>query len=232
MSVLFLAALLAAAQPAAPLAPPPQGTEASGKPVLTLAEAERSARERQPQLQQARSLSDAASARADEARAPLLPQVTGSAAYERTTGNFASRPGQLPSSVSTRATSSWTTFDYFNFGLTASQLVYDFGQTSGRWRAAQASAGAQRQSEHGTEMQVLLTVRSAFFNARAQRDLVIVARDTLANQEAHLRQVEGFVRAGTRPEIDLLQARTDRANAQVALINAQNSYATARAQLR
>lgn len=231
MSVLFLAVLLAAAQPAAPLAPPPQGTAASGKPVLTLAEAERSARERQPQLQQARSLTGAASARADEARAPLLPQVTGSALYERTTGNFAPRPGQLPSSVSTRTTSSWTTFDYFNFGLTASQLVYDFGQTSGRWRAAQASAGAQRQSEHGTELQVLLTVRSAFFNARAQRDLVLVARDTLANQEAHLRQVEGFVRAGTRPEIDLLQARTDRANAQVALINAENAYATGRAQL-
>lgn len=231
MSVLFLAVLLAAAQPAAPLAPPPQGTAASGKPVLTLAEAERSARERQPQLQQARSLTGAASARANEARAPLLPQVTGSALYERTTGNFAPRPGQLPSSVSTRTTSSWTTFDYFNFGLTASQLVYDFGQTSGRWRAAQASAGAQRQSEHGTELQVLLTVRSAFFNARAQRDLVLVARDTLANQEAHLRQVEGFVRAGTRPEIDLLQARTDRANAQVALINAENAYATGRAQL-
>jgi outer membrane protein len=232
VSVLFLAVLLAAAQPAVPLAPPPQGTAASGKPVLTLAEAERSARERQPQLQQARSLTGAASARADEARAPLLPQVVGSAAYQRSTSNFVARPGTLPGSISgSGRASSWATSDYYNFGLTASQLVYDFGQTGGRWRAAQASAGAQRQSEHGTELQVLLTVRSTFFNARAQRDLVVVARDTLANQEAHLRQVEGFVRAGTRPEIDLLQARTDRANAQVALINAENAYATARAQL-
>jgi len=217
------------AAPPAPLRSPEPGPGASR--VLTLAEAEQSARERQPQLAQARALTSAAYSRADEARAPLLPQVSGSAAYERTTGNFAPRPGTLPSSVSSVARSSWSTFDYFNFGLTASQLVYDFGATSQRWRSTQASAAAQRDTEQSTAMQVLLTVRAAFFSARAQRDLVRVARETLANQEAHLRQVEGFVRAGTRPQVDLYQALTDRANAQVALITAENNYATARAQL-
>jgi outer membrane protein len=43
--------------------------------------------------------------------------------------------------------------------------------------------------------------------------------------------VQAFVEVGTRPEIDLAQARTDRANAQVQLINAQNGYETAKAQL-
>ncbi|WP_176065029.1 TolC family protein [Anaeromyxobacter diazotrophicus] len=222
-----LVLLLASAQ----AGPQPQ-PQPPALPTLTLADAERSAHAHQPQLLQARSLSSAASARADEARAPLLPQVQGTAAYERSTGNYVARPGALPSTVARTVPSpSWATSDYFNFGLTASQLVWDFGQSSGRWRAAQASAGAQRESEYATESQVLLTVRAAYFNARAQRDLVRVARETLANQGAHLKQVEGFVRAGTRPEIDLLQARTDRANAQVQLINAENAYATARAQL-
>ena len=36
---------------------------------------------------------------------------------------------------------------------------------------------------------------------------------------------------GTRPEIDLLQASADQANAQVALISAQNDYAAASALL-
>jgi outer membrane protein len=43
--------------------------------------------------------------------------------------------------------------------------------------------------------------------------------------------VQGFVQVGTRPEIDLAQARTEVANARVQLINAENSYRTAKAQL-
>jgi outer membrane protein len=78
---------------------------------------------------------------------------------------------------------------------------------------------------------VVLGARTAFFVARAARDLVAVARETLTNQEAHLRQTEGFVQVGTRPEIDLAQARTDRANAQVQLISAEAGYETAKAQL-
>jgi outer membrane protein len=43
--------------------------------------------------------------------------------------------------------------------------------------------------------------------------------------------VQAFVEVGTRPEIDLAQARADRANAQVQLIQAENGYAVSRAQL-
>ncbi|HYS82789.1 MAG TPA: TolC family protein [Anaeromyxobacteraceae bacterium] len=200
-------------------------------PVLTLADAERNAREHQPQLAQARFTADAASARADEARAPLLPQVSGTASYQRLTGNFAPRPGVLPSATTARTAASWATFDYFSFGLTASQLVYDFGQTSGRWRAAQASADAQRGSERATASQTLLTVRSAFFLAREQKALFEVARDTLKNLETHLAQVQAFVKMGTRPAVDLYQALADRANGRVQLINAENAYASSRAQL-
>ena len=77
----------------------------------------------------------------------------------------------------------------------------------------------------------MLAVRTAFFQARAQKALIDVAKDTLANQQRHLAQVQGFVDAGARPEIDLAQARTDVANAQVQLINSENGYATAKAQL-
>jgi outer membrane protein len=66
---------------------------------------------------------------------------------------------------------------------------------------------------------------------RARKDLVTVAQDTLNNQLRHLHQIEGFVRVGTRPEIDLAQARTDEANARVMLINAENNYETSKAQL-
>jgi outer membrane protein len=198
--------------------------------VLTLDQAVQTAERNQPQLRQARAQTSAARARADEARAPLLPQLAGTGNYTRTTSNFAPRPGLLPKGLS-GGSSSWNTYNYFNFNLTASQLVYDFGQMTGQWHAAQANAEAQRETEAMTRVTTILGVRTAFFAARAQKDLVEVARDTLANQERHLKQVEGFVAVGTHPEIDLAQARTDRANAQVQLINAENSYAVAKAQL-
>ena len=231
-------ALAAASPPAwaqapapAPGAPTASPATPAGVRVLTLRDAVRLALERQPQLLQARAGTEAAEARSDEARSPLLPQVAGSASYQRTTSNFAPRPGLLPSSVTAAGSSSWATTGYWSFGATLSQLVWDFGQSSGRWRAAQASAEAQRGSERYTALQVTLGVQSAFFTARAGKALLTVARDNLANQDAHLRQIEGFVRAGTRPEIDLAQARTDRANAEVQLINADNAYQTEKAQL-
>jgi outer membrane protein len=220
----------APAPPAAPPAPPTASAPSAPTRTLTLDEALRVARERQPQLRQARAAVDAAAARSDEARSGLLPQVSASAAYQRTTANFSPRPG-LTTVTGAIPGASWDTRNFWNFGITASELVYDFGQTSGRWRAAQAFESAQRGSERAALLQALLTVRATYFNARAGKDLVGVALETVANQEAHLRQIEGFVRIGTRPEIDLAQARTDRANAEVQLINAENAYATAKAQL-
>jgi outer membrane protein len=52
------------------------------------------------------------------------------------------------------------------------------------------------------------------------------------NQERHLHQIEAFVRAGIRPDIDLAQARTDLANAKVQLVTGTNNVAVSQAQLR
>jgi outer membrane protein len=208
---------------AAPAAPPR---------ILTLDQALETARAQQPQLRQAAAATQAALANSDVAMASLLPQVSGSASYQRSTANFTARPGSLPGGIGGGGTSqSWATFDYFNLGLSASQLLYDFGQSRSRWRSAQASADSQRTSERSTLEQVLFAVRTAYFQARAAKSAVTVAVDTLANQQKHLGQIEGFVEVGTRPEIDLAQAKTEVANAQVQLIAAQTDYAIAKAQL-
>jgi len=189
--------------------------------VVTLQQATQTAIANQPQIRQAQAQTSAANARADEARAPLFPQVNGSASYRRSTANPSPTDG----------TSSFATFGFWNFGLTANQLIYDFGQTPDRWRAAQSNAQATEQTARATELTAVLAVRTAFFQARAQKARIEVAKDTLTNQQRHLAQVQGFVDAGARPEIDLAQARTDVANAQVQLITSENGYDTAKAQL-
>jgi outer membrane protein len=174
-----------------------------------------------PSEAQARANVDVASARVVENRSQYLPQVVGTAQYQRLTYNPPNKPG-FGSSVSD---TSWTrSANYLTFGGTASQLIYDFGQTSGRWSSAEASEGAAAYSEHAVQVQIITNVRKAYFQARALRDLIDVAAGTVANQEMHLKQIEEMVGAGMRPEIDRVTGETSQANARVQLISAQNAF--------
>jgi outer membrane protein len=219
--------------------------------VLTLDEALRTARASHPQLHASRAQTEASQAKVSEAKAPLLPQVTGSASYQRSTANYVPQPGALPKNILTSTTtttstttststtastasassSSWNTVPGYRASITASELIYDFGQTTGRWNAAKATLRSQEESERNFAVQIAFNLRSAYYTAAAARALVKVAEENLNNQEAHLKQIQGFVEAGTRPEIDLAQARTDRANAKVQRINAQVAYDTDKALL-
>jgi len=227
-------------EPRAPAGAAAPAVSAAARP-LSLAEAERVALEHQPSLAQARGQSEAAEGRVEQARSGYLPQVNLTATYQRTTGNYAPRPGAFPAGTSvmpsgtpvvvapgTTATSggwSSTTYNLFNAGLAASQLIYDFGQTSDRWRSAAANRDAALLTERAARAQALLGVRRAYFDARSRQELVTVAEEGVRNQERHLKQTEGFVRAGIRPDIDLARARTDLANARVQLVNARNDDA-------
>ncbi len=193
--------------------------------VVTLDEAVQSARERQPQLRQARANTQAAGARASQSLAPLLPQLNATAGYQRSTAHGIQRPG-----IAT-VTDQPGTFNSFSDTVNLSQLIFDFGSQPNRWRAAKALADAQAGNERATALQVDFTVRAAYFDARANRALLQVARNNLANLEKHLYQTEGFVQAGTHAQIDLVQARTDTANARVSVINADNAYQTSKLNL-
>ena len=198
---------------------------------LTLEAALAKASLHQPELRRAQAEVNAARARARQALAALLPQLSGSLQYQRTTGNFVVRPGAVPMGLVGSQQASFDTFDFFSAALTASQLIYDFGRSWDQRGSARASARASEYSRRATAVTIARDVRLAFFEARAARALVRVAAESLANQSRHMVQIRGFVELGTRPEIDLAQARTDLANLRVRLINAENAYAAAKAEL-
>jgi outer membrane protein len=195
--------------------------------VLSLSEALSTAKSHQPTLRIAEADARAAEAQVTVSRADWLPQLTGTASYQRLTGNFVARPGSVPSSVNASArkrNSSLETFNFWSFGLNANQLVYDFGQTGKRLKADKQTAKATRKDQAAVARDVAAQVRLAFFNAQAQKALIEVTRAALDNQEKHLEQVQAFVDVGTRPEIDLAQQKADTANARVLLLQTQNAY--------
>ncbi len=206
---------------------------APAPPLLTLAEAERRAEARSPVLAAGLTSATAADARVDESRAGLLPQVLLSASYKYGTGNTPFRIGRqpLPPAPNVVGQSPTTLYDYLSATLTASQLLYDFGQTSEAWRGARLAAASATLDAKTIRLAVLLDVRLAFFNALARRELVRVAREDLDNQSRHLAQVTEMIQVKVRPPIDLVQARANVGAAELRLIGAENDYVLAKADL-
>jgi outer membrane protein len=209
-------------------------TDAGPPPtILHLDDAVEKALQLQPNLLSAQANVLSAEGLSEQTRSGLLPQLTASAVAERANGFSGTRTSTNPggsTTVSNSATSNSLTGNSFTFGLSGTQLLWDF-QTVDRYRASRASVISLRATYQATLLKTVLTVRMAFFQAQAYRALVKVQDETLANEIKHQAQTEGFVKVGTQPQIALAQARTDVANARVALIQAQNNYRIAKAQL-
>jgi outer membrane protein len=203
---------------------PPARADPASPVVLHLQEAVDKALQQQPSLLSAQAAVGAAQGQAEQTRAGLLPQLSAQAVGQRGYGATGGRSGTGTGVAGNVAQNNFT------FGLNGTQLIWDF-QTVNRFRASSANVESLRFSEQATLLQTILNVRKAFFQAQAYRALVGVQDETLANQIKHQTQTEGFVRAGTQPEISLAQARTNVANARVSLIQAQNNYRIAKAQL-
>src|SRR5581483_1400704 len=166
--------------------------------TVTLEEAVTTAEAHQPQLRLAEATTRAGAARTEQARAAVLPEMKLSAEYLRSTGNREHKPGSATNIVNQGATFNWWAFE-----ASGSFVLWDFGQTHDRWRAARARGEGLAGSEEAARLQAILNVRAAYFRASAQKALAAVGRDALANQDRHLDQMNGFIAAGTRPEIDL-----------------------------
>jgi outer membrane protein len=227
---------------------PPTGPAAPR--IMNLQPLERFAVTRQPQMLVAQAQIGIAEGNVEQARSPFFPQIAAVAEYAY--GNSI-RPYSVTTSTPTSGTATGTTttpsmattttstggtslsfssaLGFWDFGLSGTQLIYDFGQTAGRYRSAKETLESQRLAERTTLLQVLLAVRRAYFTARANKELVDVQRETLRDQESHLTQVQGMVQVGTQPEIALVTQKAAVANARVQLITAQNNYETAKAQL-
>jgi outer membrane protein len=210
----LLVALAISAGAAAPGTPP----AADATAVLALDEAVAIALANRPSLRAARGAAEAAEAGARVARGALLPQLGVDARYQATRDIG---PGGTPD----------TTTDAASGGISADLLLWDFGRTAGRWRAARSSAAAAGEDAQASARDVALEVRLAYFGALARAALEDVARETLANDERHLRDTEEMVRTGTRAPIDLARLRTEVATARAALVRAANDTATARTRL-
>jgi outer membrane protein len=145
--------------------------------------------------------------------------------------NGAFGPGCMPSPPPTQQPADYTIFNYWTASVGVAWVPWDWGRTIYNWRSAKSNLAAQKLTLSSSENQVVLDVRIAFFNALAADAAVGVAEDALKTQQKHLDQARAFYQVGSRTKIDVAQAESDVANAELTLARAHGNRESAHAQL-
>ena len=172
-----------------------------------------------------------AESRSDQARAALLPDLSGSFSYESMTRNlqaFGLRlnspiPGiQIPTFVGP--------FNVLDARVSVTQSIFDLSSIR-RYQASKVGVTSAKSDVSGTEEQVAAQVARAYLAAiRADADVDAVKAD-VALSEALQKQAENLKEAGTGTGIEITRARVQLASDRQRLLVAENARRAAGLQL-
>lgn len=217
----------------APVHPPLELRPPGGR--LTVLQAVMRGLQEQPDVQTAQGQLLTASGRTQVQRAPLLPHLQLNGNYNDVIQQQAPAIGQQPGvglvegapipTVSGATTSNWT------YGLTLTQLLWDFEYTSNLVLQADRRAQAAGANLFRVENDVALQVKERYYLLLArQRQLTVVELD-LANRTEQLRMARALYQAGQRSPGDVVRAQTTVSTAVYALNQARRDVELARQEL-
>ena len=199
-----------------------RASPAEAKP-LTLAEAIEAALSRNPTVHSAVETARSMQAKVGTAVSRWLPQMTATGQV-RGDYSYNYQPSDDPSKSASSS-------GHYTGQLQLNQLVYDFGRTGGTIDAAKAGARAAVGDADTARNRAALDAVTGFFTGIQTEALRDVAQHNVEQQKQRLQQAESFFKIGTKPEIDVLIARTAVAAAELQLVQSQNDLWVARAQL-
>jgi outer membrane protein len=201
-----------------PATPPPE------PPRLTLREAIQTALEKHPTLQSAEFAVRAADARARQATAPYYPQVGGTAV--QTNGSLRANSLFRPSGSLIEPNRS-----DISAGVSASQTVYDFGQTGSRVDAQRSDKARFEKDAMTRRADVVVGVERAYISVLKRKRLVEIAEQTVREREVIKRQVEILYRNQLKSKLDLGFVLVQLTDAEFLVIRARNDLVSAYADL-
>ena len=116
-------------------------------------------------------------------------------------------------------------------GITVHQLITDFGRTHNLVRNAQSTAKAQLETERATVDDITLAVDQTFYQALTAQQVLKVAQQTVATRQATGEQIGALTNQKLRSTLDLSLANVQTSQAQLLVLDAQNSNQSAMAGL-
>lgn len=109
-------------------------------------------------------------------------------------------------------------------GVTASQLITDFGRTMNLLSNAHYEEQAANENSVATSQQVVLVVDQSFYNALETKALLTVADQTVKARQLFVDQIQALTNAKLKSDVDLAFAKVDLARAKLLLLDAQDNY--------
>ncbi|MFZ5517456.1 MAG: TolC family protein [Candidatus Zhuqueibacterota bacterium] len=191
----------------------------SEPPLLTLEQCLSIALENNPRLLASHSSVQESEARVDEMRAGFYPMLDFNASasrsfYEIKTGSSGS-----------------TTLDNMRAGIYAHYPIFQGFQTVASTKAAQAGYQASQAQYRSDEAELALNVTEAYYRLLQAERLATVAEKSLERAHMHLSYANARFETGLASRSDILKAKVEHSNAELALIRARNVHLAAAGQL-
>lgn len=198
------------------------GLSVLAQPRLTLEEAERTGLAHNPQIAAAVFNAQAFEQQTREVRSGLFPNVYGS---------VSGVGGQDNSHIGAGSLNAGTIYNRIGTGISASQMLWDFGRTSSLIESSKLRATAQVQNAQNARQQVVLQVDRAYFSALRSQAILRVAEQTVTARQLVADQVRALGQGGLKSTLDVTFAEVNLSESKLLLSQAQNDVRSAFAEL-
>lgn len=191
--------------------------------ALALSEAEQLALQQNPRLLAAGKDIEAARARIGVASAPFYPTANFiSSASNQSQRGGGGTAGAVLGNLAGVGGGGGGGQGLTQISLSVQQIILDFGRRGEGLKASQKDLEATEQQFEALRQDLLLEVRQRYFQTYADQETVRVQEGVVANQETHLKESQGFFKAGLQARNEMAKAEADLAQARLDLVLAQN----------
>ena len=189
---------------------------------ITLKQAEDIAVANHPRVREAQMNAFAAGETVKEARSAYFPIAYGSLTGAEALDKSRIAAGGLNNPI---------IFDRYSNGITASQLVTDFGRTKNLVASARLDARSAQEDVNTARADILLDVDNAYYTVLRAAAVLKVAQETVSARQIVADQVSALAQSKLKSDLDASFANVNLAEAKLMLVQAQNDLKTANAQL-
>ena len=205
---------------------------AEDAPTLTLDDCVKSALANNPKLQESVSNVDLTKAGVGSAKSAYLPQLSTTGGYTHyDTSKIAFGSFALSGNVTNAFPAVDKRYEVLSENTSVRQLIWDFGQTLNRIKAANESLSAAQYGFLEAQENTILNAEKGYYDVMRAQLLLEAAKDDLEMTKTHLERTKGFFEVGYRQAYDVTKDEVNVANSNLSLITAKKNFELAKATL-
>lgn len=200
-----------------PLTPIFAQENTSKKNLLTLDDCISLTLQNNPDIAASFSTQEAQKSQLKQSKSNYFPQVNANAAYNRSNSNS--------------ATGNRGTNNNYSAAVNATQLIYDFGQTSSAVGIQEKAYQSSIQNTNALINNTIYLLKVAYYAVLSAQEAENVYKQSVEQYTQQLKRAKAFYSVGTYPKIDVTSAQVNLNDAKLNLLTAQNTVKTRKQEL-